>query len=80
MRAILLGLVLLAPLASAFDPGHGVTAGPCSASQTTGVDNWFTTVRCVGPAGEVVYYRAGSGFAGPMCELRVLGDGYACLP
>jgi hypothetical protein len=80
MRAILLAFVLLAPLAAAFDPGHGVTVGPCTATQTTGVDNWFTTVRCVGPTGEALYYRGGDGFAGPTCELRVLGDDHPCAP
>ena len=78
MRAILLALLLLAPVASAIDPAKGIPIGPCTVSQTTGVDNWFTTVRCTAPTGEVVYYRAGSGVAGPMCELRILGDDYAC--
>ncbi|GEM_PF-4730447 len=76
MRAIptLLVLLVLAPVASAIDPRKGVDAGPCAASQTTGVDNWFTTVSCDG----VLYLRAGDGFAGPMCQLRVLGDAYPC--
>ncbi|MEA3199757.1 MAG: hypothetical protein QOE90_1185 [Thermoplasmata archaeon] len=73
-------LVLVAPFASAFDPGHGVSIGPCTASQTTGVDDWFTTVACAGPTGEVVYYRGGDGVAGPTCTLRVLDSAYPCAP
>ena len=70
-------LALLAPVAAAIDrfpPEQvGGDVGPCHASQTFGVDNSFTTVWCRVDGIEVLYHRAGSGFAGYQCETRVLG-------
>lgn len=50
-----------------------LTIGPCTIDWTNQVDNAFTTVRCAAHDHEIVYHRSGSGFAGPMCETRVLG-------
>lgn len=75
--ALLPALLLAVPFAAASDvslqEGH-VNAVLCTLDWTNDVDNSFTTLRCQTRDGEVLYYRAGSGFAGPWCESRVLGS------